>query len=710
MTIRYNIAKTTSKILAFALKRVAHTNASNLPGRVALKVDPDVLKSEVSEKIQGKKIMIVGTNGKTSVTNLIADILVESGRKIVCNRSGANMKTGITSTLLQNGRAEFGVFESDELWLRESICDIKANYVLLLNLFRDQLDRCGEIERIQSSISEALNSCPSATLIYNADDPLCVEVAKSVNNDVVSFGIDEPLQLVQNTIMDTTVCQCCDNMLTYKYHQYDKLGDFYCEKCGFSRPNCDWKTTNVEMGEKGIEFQLNGRDVTYAFASPLLGTYNVYNLSACAVAGILLGADHADIQKAFSAFNPKNGRLQHLNIAGKDMLLNLAKNPTGFNQNLRIIGDLADKNEKISVAFFINDLTADGHDISWIWDIDFEELARKRNLIFYAGGIRKNDLQVRLKYADIEAELVDDVSQVLTNDVSQVFVIANYTALPEVKKSLAQFKVVSEQTSTQPAVKSREVKQQSGEAIRIAHVLPELLNLYGDGGNLRIFSKRCEWRGIPCEIEKFGLDSNFNLDEVDLVFLGGGPDREQRIATEFLMNQRLAFRNYVEEGGPLLAICGGYQILGSTWLLGKDEVPGLGILDIKTRRPGTSADRLTNNIALETTITNSYVVGFENHAGRTYLGEGIQPFGKTVSKTGAGNNEKDKSDGVIYKNTIGTYLHGPLLSKNPEVADYLLNHAIERHKSRTGQSYDLFKIDDNEETRAKEYILSKICN
>ena len=209
-------------------------------------------------------------------------------------------------------------------------------------------------------------------------------------------------------------------------------------------------------------------------------------------------------------------------------------------------------------------------------------------------------------------------------------------------------------------------------------MLPDLLNLYGDGGNVRILEQRLRWRGIPVEVRRIQHGEAVDFSQVDLVFMGGGPDREQKLASEQLLAMRDELAAYVEGDGPLLAICGGYQILGRQWLWGDELVPGLGLIDMETRRPGTSADRLIDNMVLESPLAAHPVVGYENHAGRTYLGEGVEGFGRVVSSCGHGNNDDDRVEGARYKNVVGTYSHGPLLSKNPEVADWLLARALER--------------------------------
>ncbi len=200
----------------------------------------------------------------------------------------------------------------------------------------------------------------------------------------------------------------------------------------------------------------------------------------------------------------------------------------------------------------------------------------------------------------------------------------------------------------------------------IAHMLPDLLNLYGDGGNVRILEQRLRWRGIPAEVRRIQHGEAVDFSQVDLVFMGGGPDREQKLASEQLLAMRDELAVYVEGDGPLLAICGGYQYFSARqWLWGDELVPGLGLIDMETRLPGSMlADRSIHNMVLESPRPTHPVVGYENHAGRTYLGEGVEGFGRVVSSCGHGNNDDDRVEGARYKYVVGTYSHGPLLSKN----------------------------------------------
>lgn len=779
--MRSCIAKGTSAALTRGL-HAAGRPAGNFPGKMALYIDPHLIAG-LRGKLREGSVVVVGTNGKTTVTNLLADVVEASGRSVLCNRTGANLDSGIASALLQGKPSDWGVLECDELWLAKVLPDLRASYVLLLNLFRDQLDRCGEIDRIQDSIVSALQSSPETALIYNADDPLCAFIASRVQaerdqqitsgQDVcafrsVAFGVSESMNLAQNAVADATMCQACSHMFRYEYRQYGQLGAYRCPHCGFARPALDFVASDVRFAADGLSFEVQREGGQPApLHTKLAGSYMVYNLLAVYAAASTVGCSAEDAQRAMDAFDPKNGRLQEYVVDGRRTLLNLAKNPTGFNQNLRIV---AEGEGPRGVAFFINDQVVDGRDISWIWDIDFEELVSQPGLVVFAGGSRRNDLQVRLKYAGVKAQLVDGIEDVFAALAklggqdggagaaragagaedsfpadAPVYAIANYSALPPVKAKLdamatgegalgeggvvaARGGVATADAAGVDAGAGAEAaagKQHADADVRqdvaqpaegatpvvIAHILPDLLNLYGDGGNVRILEQRLRWRGIPVEVRKLQYGDPIRFDDVDLVLLGGGPDREQKLASEELEAVRDEFAAYIEDGGPLLAICGGYQILGNTWLLGDDEVPGLGIVDIETRRPGTSADRLVDNVALKSPIADAPVIGYENHAGRTYLGDGVEPFGAVVSRVGKGNNDEDgtHADGVLAGNVLGTYLHGTLLAKNPDVADWLLRKALDRHAVRTGEDAQVLDaLDDSEELAANAFMAKKL--
>ena len=230
--------------------------------------------------------------------------------------------------------------------------------------------------------------------------------------------------------------------------------------------------------------------------------------------------------------------------------------------------------------------------------------------------------------------------------------------------------------------------------ITIGHLYPDLLNLYGDRGNIACLMQRCIWRGIEAETIEFNTGDVIDFSKLDIVLLGGGSDREQAIVCKNLLEIQSQFKEYVEDDGVVIAVCGGYQLLGKYYKTDDGMIEGLNLVDIYTEQ---EEGRLIDNIVLESPLADMPVVGFENHGGRTYI-NGNQPFGKVLY--GSGNDGKSGYEGVIYKNVIGTYLHGPLLPKNPQICDYLIQKALERQYG----SVQLSPLDDSQEKEANDYI------
>ena len=232
----------------------------------------------------------------------------------------------------------------------------------------------------------------------------------------------------------------------------------------------------------------------------------------------------------------------------------------------------------------------------------------------------------------------------------------------------------------------------------IGHLYPDLLNLYGDRGNIQCFRKRLEWRGIEAEVIPFLSGDAIDFSKLDIILLGGGSDREQELVCGQLQNIKQDFKDYVENDGVVLAVCGGYQLLGKYYKTDKKNIEGLSILDITTE---WEPERLIRNIVLNSPLFDTPVVGFENHGGRTHIGKHT-PFGKVFY--GLGNTGKSGYEGVVYKNVIGTYLHGPLLPKNPHVCDYLLAKALKR---KYGEDLTLDPLTDKLEHLANSYIVDR---
>ena len=232
--------------------------------------------------------------------------------------------------------------------------------------------------------------------------------------------------------------------------------------------------------------------------------------------------------------------------------------------------------------------------------------------------------------------------------------------------------------------------------LTIGHLYPDLLNLYGDRGNIQCFRKRLEWRDIEAEVIPFLSEDKIDFTKLDIVLLGGGSDREQELVCQYMKEIKQDFKNYVEGNGVVLAVCGGYQLLGKYYKTDKKMIEGLGILDIYTE---WEPERLIRNIILNSPLFETPVVGFENHGGRTYIGSHT-PLGKVFF----GNTGKSGYEGVVYKNVIATYLHGPLLPKNPQVCDYLLGRALKR---KYGKDIKLKQLPDKLENMANSYIVDR---
>ena len=747
MALKFQFAKGIASLSRVLLKHVVRRPALNFPGKIALYIDKNLLQN-ASANLRSS-ICVVGTNGKTTVTNMLADIF-QKDTYVVCNRSGANLDSGVASVLLEaqsdlaHNKDSLGIFECDELWLAKILPFLQSDYVILLNLFRDQLDRVGEITRIQHSIVKALESSPRTTLIYNSDDPHCEYIARLAPNPSVAFGVEGSLKQENNSPTDAPICQQCSSFLSYSWRQYSQLGNYKCTGCDFKRTTPSFYASDISLGSREISFDVvissaintkkckntdsdnNVNQTKMRLNIDTSGVYMIYNLLAVSAAALLCNAKPQTIAQVVKDFKPNNGRLEQYKVGTHDILLNLAKNPTGFDQNIAIITSENDPNfsetANIAIAFFVNNKEGDGRDVSWIWDIDFEKLTPyvSPSTKFFVGGMRRNDLQVRMKYAGIESQLVNNAEDVLASIPanSKVYMIANYTSLPEVKASLDEIVKTRKTFDDNPIEDHVVTKIESKSAdflnkncsLTLVQMYPSLLNLYGDNGNMRILEKRIRDRGIGVNHIIVEDPESFNSDEADIIFIGGGQDNEQKIAAELLQQNRNDLSRYVENNGVLLAICGGFQILGKKWVCGDDILPGLGLVDYSTKKDESNPkSRLTGDVLLQTKISPCAVVGYENHSGRTFFNTDLTPFGSIINNNGTGNNESDMVDGVLYKNYLGTYLHGPLLGKNPEIADYLIEKALQRKYAQDElSSWDLPALDDEVEIRARNYMYNRL--
>jgi lipid II isoglutaminyl synthase (glutamine-hydrolysing) len=388
-----------------ALSRISRLGGgTTLPGDVARAIDPDVLRKLSSDLKQGA-VVITGTNGKTTTSRLISWLLEGAGHSVVSNRAGANLIFGATAAALDragaNGRlsADWGVFEIDEASLERAVDEIQPRVAVVLNLFRDQLDRYGELESIAKRIEKALKRLPDdSRAVLNADDPRVAEIGLNLERAPLWFGLDDPSVALKELphAADARTCPRCGASLLFDAVYVGHDGVYRCPNGDFARPTPDLAGSHIELnGFDSLAMGVSGVRI----GLPLGGLYNCYNALAAFAAGRATGLDPTSIAERFNTFHAAFGRQERVEAKGRRLNLVLSKNPAGFNETVRTAVDLAGgKNFLIG----LNDRKADGTDVSWIWDVDFELLGGRAQVVVPAGN-RAYDLAVRLKYAGVEA-------------------------------------------------------------------------------------------------------------------------------------------------------------------------------------------------------------------------------------------------------------------------------------------------------------------
>jgi UDP-N-acetylmuramyl tripeptide synthase len=420
---------------------------------------PDKLK-ELSKDF--KTIMITGTNGKTTTTKIISQILDENNIKYITNKSGANLLHGIITTFIENSSiyGEFdekvALIEVDEAAFKVVSKFLKPDYLVVTNFFRDQLDRYGELYTTLNRVLDGIKNSPESKLILNSDDSLCVSLAKNNKNNILYYGFDKnaykQTEKIENS--DAMFCIHCKTKYIYSFNIYGHLGGFKCPNCEYQRPlpqiKCT-KITDLNSSYSNIEFKLNSiSNKIYKTKINLPGLYNIYNSMAAIALSEILKLPIENTIKALESFESGFGRMEVIKLKDKTIKLILVKNPTGFNQ---VLNYLLTEEKELSVSFIINDKIADGRDISWLWDVDFEKLNKISNKTsyFYTSGTRAEDMSVRLKYSGIDKEKIIQINkyQILieegiknTKPNSTFYILPTYTAMLEIRKNLkSQFKL-----------------------------------------------------------------------------------------------------------------------------------------------------------------------------------------------------------------------------------------------------------------------------
>ncbi len=418
------------KLTSFISKTLNLGNGSTWPGHIALSLNNNFV-SDVLESSKTKIVFVTGTNGKTTTAKLIKTILEKNGQSVFLNKSGANLLNGIASSLIIESdifgrvKKDFAIFEIDENALRQVSQKIKPDYLIVLNLFRDQLDRYGEINTISKNWSEIYEKLKDKTeFILNADDPQIAYLGMQHTLKKVYFGLNN-LSLKTNipqAAADSILCPRCSTRLVINPVYYSHLGNWSCPKCKLKRPQLDIEKNSVY---------------------PLEGVYNMYNVLAAVLLAKEIGISQTNIDKSLLDFKPAFGRQEEITVEGKKVKFFLAKNPTSFNESLRTINALGAK----YLLMVLNDRIPDGRDVSWIWDIDFEIFVGPKIEIFSAGD-RAYDMSLRLKYSDIKHKTFEDLNEAVKESLTNLpkgetlFVLPTYSAMLEVRKILTGKKIL----------------------------------------------------------------------------------------------------------------------------------------------------------------------------------------------------------------------------------------------------------------------------
>jgi lipid II isoglutaminyl synthase (glutamine-hydrolysing) len=445
-----------SKSLLYASRLLGRGGGAALPGLVAEKLDPR-LGRKLSSTLPHGSIVVTGTNGKTTATKMLAAITsATTNERLVTNRSGSNLSRGILSALIENAglsgklHATMGLFEVDEATLPAAVDMLHPKLIVVLNLFRDQLDRYGELDRTAQVLGQAIAQS-RADLLLNADDPLVASLARyAPKGGVVRyFGVAKApvAKLATDQASDSDHCPICGRALNFSQNFFGHIGHYRCPEGHFDRPRPDTELTDLEETKVGSRLRVKTKSGPVEAELRLPGLYNAYNALAALAASQMLLVPPDQAAPVLSEVAAAFGRVEQVELDGRHIYLLLIKNPTGFNQIIQTF--LLSKREA-PVLMAINDNLADGRDVSWLWDVSFEELtARRHNVI--ASGIRGYDLTLRLKYADIPAQPELDLERALDRLVAATpsggtaYVLPTYTAMRALREIIGRRVVIAKE-------------------------------------------------------------------------------------------------------------------------------------------------------------------------------------------------------------------------------------------------------------------------
>lgn len=435
--VKLGLAVSIAKSVTFLVRSLRLGAASVLPGSIARRIEPRLLQL-LSQQVKNGVILIAGTNGKTTTALLLCTILERTGYKIAHNSTGANLENGLATALIENTsllgalNVDYAILEVDENIVPKVLKPLQPKIIICLNLFRDQLDRYGEVDTISKKWTKVISTLPEATVVIpNADDPTLSYLGQQLNQKVLFFGLNEPENYLESIphAVDSIYCPRCGHSLDYQGVYLSHLGDFTCPSCGFSKSQ-----PSLESSE---------------WSQILVGLYNKYNTLAAATAAKELGVEEGKIRETINNFQAAFGRAEDLVIDGKKVRILLSKNPVGTNETIRVVTQSTDK----TTLMVLNDRTPDGTDVSWIWDVDTEKLVERGGTLIVSGD-RVYDMALRLRYSEksidskinliVEEDLKKAINTALehTPKNETLHILPTYSAMLEVREILTGRKIL----------------------------------------------------------------------------------------------------------------------------------------------------------------------------------------------------------------------------------------------------------------------------
>lgn len=413
---------------------------STFPGRIALKLDKKILKVVAKDY---NVILVTGTNGKTTTTSMITNIFKEDGLRVITNNTGANLFPGVVSCFIDNykffksNKNSYAVIEVDEANVKFITEYITPSIITITNLFRDQLDRYGEVYTTLSKILEGITKVPDTTLVLNGDDSLFGKL--NIPNKTIYYGFNKTIndETAVDINADAKFCKFCKSPYEYNFITYNHLGDYYCPNCHYKRPELKYAVNNIlEVTPNNSTVVMNDAKVTISQS----GLYNIYNGLCAYSIGKEMNINDTVISNSLSKQDSSFGRQEEIVIGNKKAKIILVKNPAGYNQALET---LCLNNSNFSTLFMLNDNYADGTDVSWIWDVNFEKLNNLPISDVFISGTRLYDMAVRLKTAGLNTDsfILEEDYEALTEKLKnassdRVYILATYTAMINYRKYL----------------------------------------------------------------------------------------------------------------------------------------------------------------------------------------------------------------------------------------------------------------------------------